>query len=867
MVDVPSDLPALTEQLDLTGTAVESVEIIGDRLDGIIIGQVIAKQQLPESDHLWVTKVDVGSYNLDPADNPLPLQIVCGAQNFSCGDKIVVALVGTTLPNGAQIKKTKLRGIESCGMNCSALELGIGEDHAGILVLDADAPVGKPFAEYLGVFDTVLDFEITPNRPDCMSVLGIAREVAAVFELDYQLPAVEGLGGEPAAIASVVEIATTASVVEIAATTSGIETAATASEVGPPTVDQLINVTIDDPLRCPRYTARLIKNVKVGPSPDWLVERIIAAGARPINNIVDVTNYIMFEVGQPMHAFDYDQLVKDADGCVSITIRAAQAGERFTTLDEVERELDPDITCIVDANAAAGKGQTVALAGVMGGLTSEVGSETVNVLLESAAFSPNHTSRTSRRLQLFSESSARFERGVDDWYCDDFSARAAFLIALTSGGQVVEGVVDCYPLPRELPVIDFRVRRFSEFVGAAIPLNYIMAILTRLGCDVKVISDQILRTKTPLEDTTQQPDILQVTTPSYRPDLQREIDLYEEVLRIWGMKQVEPTLPGGRERIGLLTVEQARERRIGELLRAMGINETMTYAFVPPADSDDVPMLFDESAQAVELIYPLSSEMSVLRRSILPGLLRSVAYNLNHGTADIKLYEMGTVFFTSEGRQQPKEKMLMTAVLVGAEHPNTWNLTSRNVDFYDAKGVIETIGRELKVAKLRFKELAASEAPWLQAGRAASVLAGSSVLGWLGEVHPRVTRSFGIEVPVIAFELEYPLMIKAAQAMRAYQEIPQFPAVSRDLAVVVDVDVTAEQLTQILKSAGGAMLASYHLFDVFEDVGKIGAGKKSLAFALSYQAPDRTLTSEEVDVIHNKVVSKLKGAIGAEIRA
>jgi phenylalanyl-tRNA synthetase beta chain len=487
----------------------------------------------------------------------------------------------------------------------------------------------------------------------------------------------------------------------------------------------------------------------------------------------------------------------------------------------------------------------------MGGQASEVTGQTVNVLLESAAFSPNHTSRTSRRLQLISESSSRYERGVDDATCEEYSARAAAMIVALAGGELAEGVVDCYPAPRLLPSLEFRVARFQAFVGAAIAESEAAAILTRLGCEVLPGAAGTLA----------------VRPPSYRPDLLREVDLYEEVLRVHGMDRVPPTLPGGRERIGSEGDAQRLERRLGLLLRAMGLSETMTYAFVPPSDATDVPMPFDEKEQAAELINPISAEMSVLRRSLLPSLLRSVAYNLNHGVPDIQLYEIGTVFFAAEGRKVPKERQLLSAVLVGSRHEPSWSRNAEPVDFYDAKGILEAIGGELNVAKLRFKRLEPEVSGWLTYGRAASVLAGSSRLGWVGEVHPRVRAAFGIEVPVIAFELEVSPLAKAALAMRDFVPIPLYPAVMRDLAVVVDSQVTAEQVSQVLTSAGGALLAEARLFDVFEDADRLGADKKSLAFALSYRSPDRTLTSEEVEALHLKVVAKVSSVLGGEIRA
>ncbi|MCL2750607.1 MAG: phenylalanine--tRNA ligase subunit beta, partial [Coriobacteriia bacterium] len=392
MVEVPKDLDAFVEKLDLTGTAVDSVHYTGARFEDIFVGQILVKEQHPNADSLWVTSVDVGENNLGEDGKPKPLQIVCGAQNFAQGDKVVVALEGAELPGGIKIKKTKLRGVESRGMNCSNRELGLGTDHEGIMVLPADAPVGIAFSDYAATGDTILDLEITTNRPDCMSMLGVAREVAAIYTTSYDLGR---------------------------------------AMPEPPTqgkAEDFVRVSIDESTRCARYTARIIKGITVGPSPEWLAERITAAGARPINNIVDATNYIMFETGQPLHAFDLDTLAKDAEGKASIIVRAAGQGEKFTTLDEVERTLSTDATVIVDGNAASGTGASIALAGVMGGLESEVTDKTVNILLESASFNQGHTSRTSRNLKLLSESSSRFDKGVDDATCDEFSARAAALM-------------------------------------------------------------------------------------------------------------------------------------------------------------------------------------------------------------------------------------------------------------------------------------------------------------------------------------------------------------------------------------------------------------------------------------------------------
>jgi len=826
MVDVPTDMKEFTHRLDMTGTVVEDVEVLGEDFSSIVVGQILTKEKHPDADKLWVTTVDVGKHNLGEGSLPCPLQIVCGAQNFAAGDKVAVALVGTVLPGGMEIKKARVRGVESCGMNCSMRELNLGTDHEGIMILDASAPVGTPIAEYLSIGDTIIDLEITPNRPDCMSMLGIAREVGAIYDRPYSL---------------------------------GREISAPA--IGKPAAG-LVRVAIDDPVHCTRYTACVIKGVKVGPSPDWLVERVTAAGARSINNIVDVTNYIMFELGQPLHAFDLDKLEKDAEGRVYIVVRAAAEGERFKTLDGVERVLDSDITCIVDGNAAAGLGETVALAGVMGGLDSEITESTVNILLESASFSTAHTSRTSRKLQLTSESSMRFQRGVDAATSAEFVLRAATLMVEVAGGEVCEGIVDVYPAPVQRPELTLRTRRLQEFVGAPIPVDDTIGILTRLGCDVHV-ADKDICDGSPDE---LKPNLL-VLPPTYRPDLTREIDLYEEVLRVWGMGRVEPTLPGGRGRIGEKTIEQQRLEVVGHALRACGLNETMTYVFVSSHDNEIIKMPFEEHQQAAEVINPIGSDQNLMRRTILPGLLRSVAYNQNHGVSNVHLYETGAVFFAAEGRKLPREKQVLAAVMAGSWNEKGWNNPVVAIDFFDGKGVVENLLRELSITRMRFKPLPAEEAPWLQPGRAATVLAGSKHLGWIGEIHPLVCEAFDIVAPVVAFEFDLKLLVSAAEKARPYKDVPQYPAVDLDLALVVADEVTSEKVIQAISSAAGALLDEVRLFDVYRDARKLGEGRKSLAFALSYRASDRTLTLEEVEKLHQKVIGKVIGATGGELRS
>ncbi len=811
-VDVPADVKAFCDRLDLTGTGVEGVEKTGAALDGVMVGHVETCEAHPDSDHMHVVTVNVG------ADEPV--QIVCGAPNIAAGIKVPVATVGAVLPGDFKIKKSKLRGVASAGMCCSCRELGLGADHEGIWILPEDAPVGMPFADYAKLSDTVLDLEITPNRPDCLSVAGFAREVGAMYQRDWTNP-----------------------LAEMAAKL------APAADGAP--VDEAVSVTIDDPTRCPRYTARVIRGCKVGPSPDWMVERLAAIGQRSINNIVDVTNYILFLLGQPLHAFDLDKLTGE-DGRARIVIRAAEDGEELTTLDGEKRTLTSDMTVIATPEQGA-----VALAGVMGGLETEVTDGTVNILLEAATFEAGRTSRTSRNLGLISESSLRYERGVDDHGIEERSAAAAALIVEVAGGTVSAastndaGIVDEWPLVSEPIDLAFRIPRFCAMMGADIPRAFIIDTLERLGCEVADGADA---------------DTLAVVAPTFRPDLVREIDLYEEVLRLWGMDRIPATLPGGRERVGTRTQAEHVLDTINRALRASGLNETMTYSFAEPGDLERLRMPADGLGEPVELINPLNADQSVMRQSIIPGLLRSVAYNQSRGVKNVQLYETGVVFYAHEGKKQPKEKRKVAAVLAGAMRDAGWNDAPAAFDFFDGKGAVENLARELALPKLRFKALAADEVPHLQPGRAAAVLSGGTELGWVGELHPLAVDAFEADAPVVAFELDVDALVKASRPARDYRDVPTFPAVSMDVAFVVDEAVTCEKIMQCMTSAGGKLLEDARLFDVYRDEERVGAGKKSMAFALTYRAPDRTLTSEEVDKAHDRLVKKVAGATGAEVR-
>lgn len=808
MVDVPENPSELVDEFVRTGTEVEAVERVGANLDHVVTAKVISKQPHPDSDHMYVCQVDVGEKNLGADGKPEPLQIVCGAQNFNEGDHIVTAMIGAVLPGDFKIKKSKLRGVASMGMNCSERELGLGNDHDGIIILPEDAPVGMDFTDYRGMSDTVIDCEITPNRPDCLSMCGMAVEVSAMLDEDthIELPHVQ-------------------------------------AECGPDAHD-LVDVAIDDAELCQRYTARVVRNVKIGPSPEWLARRVIAAGSRPINNVVDVTNYVMYLTGQPLHAFDLGKLA-ERDGKRHIVVRAAHEGEKLETLDGVERTLTPDMAVITDDGQRA-----VALAGVMGGMNSEIDENTTDVLLESATFSSGHVSRTSRNLDLMSEASIRYERQVDGANCANVAEIAAALFEQCCGAEVCPGTVDVYPVIVPAPVIDFRPDRARMLCGADVPDEFMTTRLTRLGCKVEPAGEGHLT----------------VTAPTNRPDLTREVDLIEEVCRLWGEGDITPTLPAAKNHAGGLTVEQRRVRLIGQTLRACGLSETSTYCFADPNDLVKLGITDEGRGIPVKIINPLVADQSQMRQSMLPGLVRSVAYNLDHGVPNVALYEIGRVFYGHENTSQPDEPSFVAGVMAGKRADDAWNQKFGEYDFFDAKGAVESLLDALRLTKVRFKVAEPEQYPWLQPGRAAEVLSQGEVIGWVGNIHPANLQKVGVDVPVVAFELSVEHLLRLAKKELPYVDVPTLPGVTHDLAIVVDEAVTYEQLVQRITSAGGKLLADVRLFDVYRDRVRVGEGKKSMAFSLTYRAADRTLTSEEVEKAHEKLVNKVLRATGGEVR-
>jgi phenylalanyl-tRNA synthetase beta chain len=794
----------LTERLTMLGLEVEGVQKIAAAFDGIVVAQVVTRDKHPNADKLSVCRVNDGTGERI---------IVCGAQNHQAGDKVPLILPGATLPPKAgdkepfTIKVGKIRGVESHGMMCSHEELGIDPEaighkkEDGLLILREDAKVGQPFAEYLGRSgsDVVYDLEVTPNRPDLNSVIGIAREIAALTGNPLRVP-------------------------EINLATSGGKAA------------DLVSVKIEDAEICPRYTARVIKGVKIGPSPEWLRGTLEKVGIRSISNVVDVTNYVMLETGQPLHAFDYHLIAKDTDGKPTIVVRRAAAGEKFKTLDNQERTLTNEMLLIADEH----KG--IALAGVMGGANTEINNSTVDVLIESAYFAPVNIRRTSKLLGLRSESSYRFERGADVGICDWASQRAAQLILETAGGQLAEGVVDVYPKPAQPKQLSLHFAKSKDLLGIGISPADQVSYLTKLG----------------LEVVAQQPGDCTFSLPTWRVDLKREVDLIEEVGRLYGVDKIPSTPPRGA--LGTNAFDAVYDQ-IGEarrILTGLGLNEAQGQTLISSAEFGI------RNAESVMLENPLSSDMDMLRSSLLPGLIHSLRHNVSRKNYDVAVFEIGRVFTNVNG--QTKENRNVAIAITGQRARPFWSGGERDAKFdaYDLKGLVEEFIEQFGLRGVAFGKRAESTALFLES--AAVTLGGKLPLGELGQLLPVLAKKYDLRDGVFLAEFNLDLLLSKRNPAKSFKALPQFPSSRRDVAMLVPETVTHDAVLQAVKQAKAANLEAVELFDVFR--GKsVPDGQKSMAYAFTYRAADKTLTDADVNSAHEKVTAALKTQLQAELRA
>ena len=808
----------LTERLTMLGLEVEGVQKISGAFDGIVVAQVITRDKHPNADKLSVCRVNDGTGER---------QIVCGAQNFKAGDKVPLILPGASLPlkpgdkEPFTIKVGKIRSVESHGMMCSHEELGLDPEaighkkEDGLLLLREDAKVGQPFAEYLGRSgsDVVYDLEVTPNRPDLNSVIGIAREIVAVTGNSLRTPSVGG-ASVPASRSS--------------------ETT-TAREDARPTAADLVSVKIEDAEYCPRYTARVVKGVKVGPSPAWLRDTLEKVGIRSISNVVDVTNYVMLETGQPLHAFDYHLIAKGSDGKPTIVVRRATAEEKFKTLDNQERTLTNEMLLIADEQ----KG--IALAGVMGGANTEINNSTVDVLIESAYFTPVNIRRTSKLLGLRSESSYRFERGADAGICDWASQRAAQLILETAGGQLAEGIVDVYPSPAQPKELTLHFAHSKDLLGIGISHADQVLYLNKLGMDT----------------VSQQPGEATFRVPSWRVDMKREVDLIEEVGRLYGIDKIPSTPPRGALGTNAFDSVYDQIAEVRRILTGLGLNEAQGQTLISSAE------LGMRSAESIMLANPLSSDMDVLRPSLLPGLIHSLRHNVSRKNYDVALFEIGRVFKNENG--QTKENRNVAIAITGQRALSFWSGDDRDAKFdaYDLKGLVEEFIEQFGLRGVAFGKRAESTALFLES--AAVTLGGKLPLGELGQLLPALAKKYDLRDAVFLAEFNLDLLLSKRNAAKSFKSLPHFPSSRRDVAMLVPEAVTHEAVLAAVKQAKPANLESVELFDVFR--GKhVPTGQKSLAYAFTYRAADKTLMDAEVNSSHEKIVAAFKAQLLATFR-
>ncbi len=781
----------LAELLTRSGIEVEEITALGAGFDGVVTTEVREVSRHPFADRLFVARV------FDGKDE---VTVVAGTDNMKVGDIVPLAVPGARLPGGVTISGTRLRGVESAGMLCSARELNLELDPAldGILVLDPGTPVGMPLAEALGLDDPILVLGLTPNRSDCLGLLGVAYEVAALTGREVQLPDLS-------------------------------------LNTGPP-LHTVPRISIADPLLCARYSGLVMTGVKVGPSPLWLQLRLLQAGVRPISNIVDVTNYVMWEWGQPLHAFDYHTLADK-----TIVVRRARPSETLVTLDGVERTLTDQMLVIADSV------RPVALAGVMGGLDTEITDRTTVVLLESAHFDPVSIRRTGRQLGLCSEAQQRFEKGVDVNGCVQASRRAARLMELIGAARPDGTITDEYVNPSYPKKINLRPDRARQIIGLEISQKEMSSIFRRQGFTV--------------EEGTQ----IHVTVPTRRADLQEEIDLIEEVARIHGYEKIDATLPAGAMTQGRRTKRQQVLKKTREIMVACGFAEVINYSFETPARHDRLLLARDDPKRAaIPVANPLSEEQGVMRTTLIGGILDTVAYNHNRNQHDLKLFELGAVYLPKQLplEELPEERMTIGIVLTGVTTPEHWRHKPQAADFFDLKGVVETLLSRLGVSGVRFRE---ADMTFLQPGQSAVVLAGDLELGWLGSVHPAVLEEYDIDKNALAAELDMERVLALANLNTVYMPLPKFPALLRDLAVVVPDGVSAEQVAQLIREAGGGLVDSVTLFDLYRGP-QIPTGYHSLAFAVSYRDPARTLSDGDAAALHQKIEAALEERLGASLR-
>ncbi len=777
------------DRLTLTGSKVEGYEVLGDDIENVVVAKVTKMEKHPDSDHLWICRLDAGEVVGHD------IQIVTGAQNVFVGALVPAAIPVAKLPDGVVIKAGKLRGIDSNGMLCSMGELKLtthecpGKEENGILILDEEFEnrIGDDIRDVLMLKDTSVEFEITSNRPDCLSVIGLARETAVSFDRDMTVPTptVKGAGDGDS-------------------------------------VDNYIKVGISAPDLCYRYAARVVKNVKIAPSPMWMRMRLRASGVRPINNIVDITNYVMLEYGQPMHAFDYSQL----EGA-EIDVRRAADGEAFRSLDDIDHKLDSSMLVIADSKKAC------ALAGVMGGANSEIKDTTTTVVFESACFNGASVRVTAKKNGMRTESSARFEKGLDPENCMAGLQRACELVELLGAGDVVDGIVDVYPAPNAQTVLPFTPARYNQFLGMNIPEEHMVTSLTRLGC--KIENGQIL-------------------VPSFRADLGCMNDIAEEVCRIYGYDKIEASGMTAETTLGGRTAKQQFEVDTEAALVGMGLSQIHTFSFISPKYYDNIRMPADSPLRrSVVISNPLGEDTSVMRTTALPSMMEVLARNNNFNNETARLFEIATIYIPRESANElPEEKRVLTVGSYG------------NTDFYALKGICENMLKLAGVTGVTFT--AETENASYHPGRCAKIVAeNDQQIAVFGQAHPLMAQNYGLDIPVYVAEIDFDAIFDGGDTKKAYKPLPKYPATTRDFSFVCPEEMEVGAIEGVMAKAGGKLVENVALFDIYRGP-QLGEGKKSVSLRVTLRAADRTLTVEEADKVTKKILNDLKFKMGLELR-
>lgn len=770
------DNATYTHMLTMSGSMVEGIENPAEEIKNVVVGKILKIEKHPDADKLVVCQVDIGEGE--------SVQIVTGAKNVFEGAFVPVAKHKSSLPGGVKITKGKLRGVLSCGMMCSVNELGMSDEPAdGILILPDDVTPGADITEVLGLDESVAEFEITSNRPDCMSIIGLARESAATFNREFKIPEVKATGNSE-------------------------------------NVNDYASAEIAAPELCSRFIGRVIKNVKIAPSPEWMQKRLKACGIRAINNVVDITNYIMLEYGQPMHAYDLDHVEGH-----KIIVRRAEEGELLETLDDQPRTLQNSMIAIGDEKRAIG------VAGVMGGANSEVCDTTVTVMFESACFNAVAVRRGAKALGMRTDASALFEKGLDPENCLPAIQRACELMEQLGAGEVVGGMIDIYPVKKEQTVLPFEPDKMNRFLGLEVSAAEMKEILARLEFEVK-------------DD--------KVYVPTFRGDIESMADIAEEVARIYGYDKIPTTMMKGCVTVGGKSKKQHLEDVIRDSLTAVGLYEVTTYSFIDPKENDMILMpQEDDRRNMVRISNPLGEENSVMRTDMLSSVLKVLRTNFSRRNAEAGIFEIGSVYIPKEEQVLPDENQIVAVGMYGG------------CDFYDIKGKVENMLADLNINDYEF--ITCKDNPSFHPGRCAHIYACGKFLGIIGQIHPKVAANFKIGVETYCALLDFNVLLSGYTTDRQYKALPKFPATSRDIAVILDKNINVGEVIKIIESNRNGILESYSLFDVYEGE-QVGDGKKSVAYSLLFRAEDRTLTDKEVNEVMDKILSGLKEKLNAELR-